>query len=198
MRKYNHRDFSSLFAAKCSYEDIRLIEDAYNISKYGHRNQKRDQGGRYFEHPKSVAIVVAKELSIIEPTAIAMALLHDILEDSFVLSSSGLEKMFGTRIASGVQVLSKNGSLEYYLDGLNMCLDDIVLIVKFADRLHNLRTMAGVQQEKRVRKIAETKNHYLPLLKRRIQDSPKEYLAPYLYLQGAIIEQLQKLETIKE
>lgn len=183
--------FLELLKLRVSDEELKTIEDAYTLSKYGHRNQLRDQGTRYFEHPKEVALILVDELGIYDSEMIIMALLHDIIEDTFILSDHGLEKLFGKRVVEGLRYLTKTDTVEHYLERMAQCEDMGVIIVKFADRLHNLRTLDGVTKEKRERKIKETKELYLPLLKKDIQsEKSKTVSATLVYLKDEILKNL--------
>jgi (p)ppGpp synthase/HD superfamily hydrolase len=161
-------EFLALLKNKVSKKDLLLIEDAYTLAKYGHRNQERDEGVRYFEHPKQVALVIIKELNIFDPEIIMMALLHDVMEDSFILSVGALKRLFGTRVTEGLDFLTKKDDVATYVARLDRCNDMGVLMVKFADRLHNLRTLDGCSEEKCDRKIKETKMSYIPLMTRTL------------------------------
>lgn len=183
--------FLDILKPHVSKENLQNIEDAYTLSKYGHRNQLRDQGTRYFEHPKSVALILMNELHIYEPEMIAMALLHDIVEDTFILSKYGLEKLFGKRVILGLEYLTKTGSAEEYVEKLQECDDIGVIIIKFADRLHNSRDLDSVREEKKIRKIKETRLLYLPLLEKKIESAEnKSDKNALLYLQKELLKVL--------
>lgn len=170
----NRISFLDTLRPHVSKEDLKTIEDAYTLSKYGHRNQFRDQGARYFEHPKNVALVLINELKIYDPEMIIMALLHDIIEDSFILSNHGLDKLFGERVVNGLGYLTKTNDVESYVKKMYECDDMGVIIVKFADRLHNLRDSDDIDEAKRERKFEETRKLYLPLLEKCIQSTQNE------------------------
>lgn len=188
----NRVSFLELLKLRVSDEELKTIEDAYTLSKYGHRNQLRDQGMRYFEHPKEVALILVDELGIYDSEMIVMALLHDIIEDTFILSDHGLEKLFGKRVVEGLRYLTKTDTVEHYIKRMTQCEDMGVIIVKFADRLHNLRTLDGVTQEKRERKIKETQELYLPLLEKDIRSEKSKTVSTTLvYLKEEILKNLK-------
>lgn len=155
---------------KLSSEELRYVSAAYAFSKYGHRGQKRDGGERYFEHPKAVAEILINELKLSSNwKLIVTALLHDILEDSFLLDEERIGINFGEDVARWVKILSKEQGIDYY-KRLNDCIECgewIVILVKLADRLHNLRTLPSkCDKTAQKRYITETKKHYIPLAKK--------------------------------
>jgi guanosine-3',5'-bis(diphosphate) 3'-pyrophosphohydrolase len=172
-RAENRNSFLERLGLKVAKKDIALIDVAYVQAKYGHRNQKRDSGERYFEHLRSVALILMDELNIFEPRMIIAALLHDILEDSHLFTRKSLAFIFGKKLAKMVFTLSvppvgvvfstKEKALEQY--HLRIKSASIkVIIIKLCDRLHNLRTLNNCSPEKIERKLKETKKHYLPLI----------------------------------
>ncbi len=152
------------------------IEAAYFFCKYAHRGQEREDGHRYFDHPRAVAWLLFNELHIHDAEMIIMALLHDLVEDSFIMTEKRLEKNFGRTVALGVRNLSKNtvDDREYYWTRLLEVADWRELWVKLADRLHNLRTLDACNAEKQRRKLEETREHIYPLFRRTVTLTPKE------------------------
>lgn len=154
--------------------DCEQIEAAYVFAKYGHRGQLRDDVRiRYFEHPKAVAWIILDEIGIADCDLIVLALLHDLVEDSFLLSKERVALNFGEEVLEGLLLLSKNCSSDYY--ARLMEADWKVVMVKICDRLHNLRTLSSCKPEKRIRKIKETRDYYLPLCDRLIEIVPGSY-----------------------
>lgn len=188
-------EFLKLLSKHLSKKKLQLVEDAYNLSKYGHRNQLRIQGTRYFDHPKAVALIIIKELKIYDYEILVMALLHDILEDTFIISRNGLKSLFGKRVASGLDFLTKIDTDKKYVMRMGKCRDKGVFIVKFADRLHNLRTMEDVKSSFIKKKVIETKKLYLPFLD-EIVDNEKKYLQQFTYLKIAINNAINTLQKI--
>ncbi len=154
--------------------EIGLIETAYIFSKYGHRGQRRDQGERYFEHPRSVAEIIIDELGIKDNwEIIATALLHDMLEDSYLLNEERIVINFGREVALWVKMLTKKPK-DGYISRLMNFAPWQVLVVKLADRLHNLRTLGDCTQQKQVKQIIETREDYFPLCERLIDILPDD------------------------
>lgn len=151
-------------------EMIDRIMLAYRLSKYGHRNQTRADGERYFEHPKRVALILLDELNIGNPSMIIAALLHDIKEDSFILTLRDIELIFGENVREMVGTLSKGKSLpkperdERYFNKLQKA-SRAVKIIKMADRLDNVRDMKGWTPEKIEEYVGETTIIFLPIAK---------------------------------
>ena len=146
------------------YEGIRF---AYFASKYGHARQVRDDGSRYFDHPKSVAWIYIDELGGRDPRVIIDALLHDMSEDTYLLSPYRTSLNFGAEVALDVRALTKlprgKETTEEYL-GRVIARGAWVILVKLCDRLHNLRTLGDRTEEKRKEQIRETQTYHLPML----------------------------------
>lgn len=146
-----------------SAAEIEHVHAAYVFAKYGHHDQTRDGGGRYFDHPKEVANIIIHELGIRNNwKVIVTALLHDILEDTYLLSEHTIRRLFGKKVALWVALLSKVPK-EGYHERLSSCGMWEVLLVKLCDRLHNLRTFGVWEEKRRRRYIRETEEVYLPL-----------------------------------
>lgn len=166
-----------------SPSDLERVESAYIFSKYGHRGEFRDGGEiRYFEHPKAVAWILIRELGIHDWKTIVLALLHDLSEDSFILSPSRIERNFGKNVAVGVQLLTKHPK-RGYIARLRRSRDIRVLLVKLADRLHNLRTLGNCTREKQLRQVAETQRVHLKLAMELVELLPasRRWQAEYLH-----------------
>lgn len=155
-----------------SIDSIGRIGDAYRLAKDTHRRQRRDGGERYFEHPRSVALIIFDELYIYDEEMIITALLHDSLEDGW-LRPETIETLFGTKIKDMVCALSKwsveerNGKIlktkrDDYEESL-LSADWKTRVVKLCDRLHNIRTLGSCTPEKRNRVLSETASVYMPL-----------------------------------
>ncbi len=166
------------------------VHAAYVFAKYGHRNQTRDEGNRYFEHPKAVANILIHELGFKNDwRIIATALLHDILEDTYLLSEDRIRRNFGKTVASWVKLLSKVPK-EGYHERLANCGIWEVLLVKLCDRMHNLSTFA-VWDEKRKRKyLQETADRYAPLADTLIALIPRRYVRHAERLKSGILRHL--------
>ncbi|NUM25673.1 MAG: HD domain-containing protein [Candidatus Buchananbacteria bacterium] len=158
----NRQDFFDLLATRLSPDDLEQIGAAYEFSKYGHRNQFRDDGGRYFDHPRSVALIIFEELKLADWQMIVAALLHDIREDSYILTEQRIALNFGTTVAGWIKLLTKESGVDYHAR-LQSCRIWQVWVLKLSDRLHNLRTLDGCTPEKCRRQITETREVYIPL-----------------------------------
>jgi guanosine-3',5'-bis(diphosphate) 3'-pyrophosphohydrolase len=141
--------------------DTRLVERAYEMAAYLHRDQKRRSGEAYITHPLAVATILA-ELGMTAPT-LAAALLHDTVEDSgYALDA--LREDFGDEIAHLVDGVTKLDRVRKMV--VAMARDIRVLVIKLADRLHNMRTLRWMPEEKQQSKARETLEIYAPLAHR--------------------------------
>jgi GTP diphosphokinase / guanosine-3',5'-bis(diphosphate) 3'-diphosphatase len=159
--------FFAPLVVELSPGDVELVSFAYQCSKYGHAKQVRENGQRYFDHPKSVAWIYIDELGGRDPRTIVGILLHDMCEDSFLLSPYRIAFNFGRDVALDVRAYTKLGkgqeSVSAYLQR-NIRRGPHVLLGKLCDRLHNVRDGVGCTAEKRRRQIDETVEWHLPLL----------------------------------
>jgi len=146
------------------------IEKAYNYAKDAFRDKKRDGGERYFEHIRAVALILIDYLRVKDYQLIVAALLHDIVEDCPSWTVERVKQEFGHEVALLVQYLTKPSEKEFsskkdrlraYLLRFENAPRNFFLI-KLADRLHNVITLWSCAVEKRSRKIAETREEYLP------------------------------------
>ncbi|MBU6278365.1 MAG: bifunctional (p)ppGpp synthetase/guanosine-3',5'-bis(diphosphate) 3'-pyrophosphohydrolase [Actinomycetales bacterium] len=152
--------------------DPRLVERAYDMARYLHRDQRRRSGEPYITHPLAVAEILA-ELGMTAPT-LAAALLHDTVEDT-EYSLDALREDFGTEVASLVDGVTKLDRVKYGESSaaetvrkmvVAMAQDIRVLVIKLADRLHNMRTLRWMPPEKQTKKARETLEIYAPLAHR--------------------------------
>ena len=180
----------SLMAYKPSKEDKDLIEKAYLFAKKVHKGQKRFSGEPYFNH----CFITGKNLATfgLDPQTIAAGILHDTLEDTEVTERE-IEEAFGVKILFLIQGVTKLGKLRY--QGLDRHTESLrklfvatsqdirVLLIKFADRLHNISTLEYVNEAKRQRIAKETLQIYAPLAGRlgmgRLRGELEEYSFPY-------------------
>jgi GTP pyrophosphokinase len=152
--------------------DTRLVERAYEMAAYLHRDQKRRSGEAYITHPLAVATILA-DLGMTAPT-LAAALLHDTVEDcGYALDA--LREDFGDEIAQLVDGVTKLDKVKYGEASaaetvrkmvIAMARDIRVLVIKLADRLHNMRTLRWMPEEKQQQKARETLEIYAPLAHR--------------------------------
>ena len=155
-----------------SNKDKTLIRSAFDTAVNAHRNQRRKSGEPYVFHPISVAKIVAHEIGL-DATSIAAALLHDVVEDT-EYSFEDIDKLFGSdvmRIVEGltkISKLSKESNVSLQAENFRKLLitlnDDIrVIIIKIADRLHNMQTLDAMPEYKQIRIASETLYIYAPL-----------------------------------
>ncbi len=179
-------------------EDTELIKKAYEVAKEQHKDQKRRSGEPYIIHPLCVGIILA-DLEMDKET-IAAALLHDVVEDTG-MELSEVEAQFGREIANLVDGVTKLTQLNYDKDKIEMQAENLrkmflamakdirVILIKLADRLHNLRTLQYQSHEKQLEKARETLDIYSPIadrlgiskLKIELDDLSLKYLKPDVY-----------------
>jgi GTP diphosphokinase / guanosine-3',5'-bis(diphosphate) 3'-diphosphatase len=177
--------------------EIARIEAAFCFSDQAHRGQYRQSGEPYITHPIAVAEICADWR--LDAQSIVAALLHDVIEDQNITKTE-LAERFGPKVAELVDGLSKLDKIEFRsLEDvqaenfrkmmLAMARDVRVMLVKLADRLHNMRTLGAVPDEKRVRIARETLEIYAPIAHRlglnhayrELQDTSFAYFHPYRY-----------------
>lgn len=157
-----------------SDKQIAQIHEAYLTALHAHRGQSRQTGEPYITHPVSVACILADMK--MDPHTIMAALLHDVIEDT-VIEKTDLEKNFGSEVANLVDGVSKLTQIEFVSRAeaqaenfrkmvLAMARDIRVILVKLADRLHNMRTLRTLPAEKRYRVSKETLEIFAPIAKR--------------------------------
>ena len=169
-----------------SSAEIEHVYAAYVLAKYGHRDQTRESGGRYFDHPKEVANIIIRELGIRNNWRLVVtALLHDILEDTYLLSEDRIRRNFGKKVALWVNLLSKVPK-EGYHERLAACGIWEVLLVKLCDRIHNLRTLNVCDKKKQKKYLQETKALYVPLADALIARVPSKHAARAEYVRAQL------------
>ena len=181
-----------------SRSDKLLIRKAFNLSVEAHSNQRRKTGEPYIFHPISVAKIVANEIGL-GAVSIVAALLHDVVEDT-KYTINDIEQLFGETIARIVSGLTKISSLkkdkdhsiqaENFRKMLLTLHDDVrVILIKVADRLHNMQTMDAMPAHKQVKIASETLYIYAPLahrlglynIKTELEDLGLKYTEPDVY-----------------
>ena len=178
--------------------DISMVEKAYYVARDAHKDQKRKSGEPYIIHPLCVAIILA-DLELDKETIVA-GILHDVVEDT-VMTQEELAKEFSDEVALLVDGVTKLGMLAYDADKvevqaenlrkmfLAMTKDIRVILIKLADRLHNMRTLKYMKPEKQREKARETQEIYAPLaqrlgiskIKSELDDLALKYLEPEAY-----------------
>ena len=198
VRKYNDDE-----------DELRIIEKAYNYAKEKHFTQKRITGDDYITHPLNVAYILTDVNA--DYKAICAALLHDTIEDSDG-NFQEIEKLFGYDIANLVECVTKINRINFNSDSEQMAAnqrkilvglasDVRVLIIKLADRLHNMRTLYVFSPEKQQRKARETLEILTPVahrlgmykIKSELEDLCLRYLNPSAYFD--ILEKLNYKKT---
>lgn len=183
-------------------KDIALIKHAYTYAEQAHYGQKRYSGAPYFVHVSEVGYTLA-EMGM-DATTIAAGLLHDTVEDAKV-SEADIEKEFGKEIRFLVDGVTKLGKLKYrgverHVESLRKLFvstakDLRVIIIKLADRLHNVSTLQYVPKEKQERIALETLEIYAPIANRlsigKIKGQLEDYAFPFAYPKQ--YEEVQKL-----
>ncbi len=179
-------------------EDISVVEEACQMAARAHANQRRKNGEPYITHPLYVAIILA-ELEMDKETIVA-GLLHDVVEDTGVTEEM-ITEQFGEEVALLVDGVTKLGQLSYDTDKvevqaenlrkmfLAMAKDIRVIIIKLADRLHNMRTLQHMTPAKQKEKARETMDIYAPIAQRlgisrikvELDDLSLKYLVPEAY-----------------
>lgn len=193
--------------------DITLIEKAYNIAFEAHKEQKRKSGEPYIIHPLCVGIILA-DLELDKET-IASGLLHDVVEDT-IMTVDELREQFGDEVALIVDGVTKLGRLSYSADKveeqaenlrkmfLAMAKDIRVILVKLADRLHNMRTAKYWSPAKQKEKARETMDIYAPIAQRlgiskikvELDDLSLKYLEPEAYYD--LVEQVRMKKSERQ
>ena len=167
-------EFTGNLARYLKPPDIERIEEAYQFSGKAHEGQYRDSGEPYVSHPLAVAGILADWH--LDPQALMAALLHDVMEDTKV-SKAEISRRFGKPVAELVDGLSKLGKIEFQSQQdaqaenfrkmlLAMARDVRIILIKLADRLHNMRTLGAVPPAKRRRIARETREIYAPIANR--------------------------------
>ena len=192
--------------------DMQLIIKAYNFAEAAHESQVRNSGEKYFVHPFQVALLLA-DLNMDTATIIA-GLLHDVIEDTNI-SYDKVREEFGEEVADLVDGVTKLKKLQYKTKQENqaenlrkmviaMAKDIRVIIVKLADRLHNMRTLEYMTDEKKKEKAIETLEIYAPIahrlgiskIKWELEDLSLRYLDPENYY--SLVEKVSKKRLERE
>jgi GTP pyrophosphokinase len=194
-----YKELLKISYRRLSIDDKKLIRKAFDVAVDGHKNQRRKSGEAYVFHPISVAKIVASEIGL-DATSIASALLHDVVEDSPDYTISDIEQLFGETVARIVNGLTKISSLkkdkdislqaENFRKMLLTLNDDVrVIIIKIADRLHNMQTIHSLREDKQLKIASETLYIYAPLahkiglynIKSDLEDLALKYTEPEIY-----------------
>ena len=179
-------------------DDISMVEKAYRLAYDAHKEQKRKSGEPYIIHPLCVAIILA-DLELDKETIVA-GILHDVVEDT-VMTTAGVAEQFGNEVALLVDGVTKLTNINWDKDKVEMQAENLrkmflamakdirVILVKLADRLHNMRTLQYMKPEKQKEKATETMEIYAPIadrlgisrIKTELDDLALKYLEPDVY-----------------
>ena len=190
--------------------DLSMVEKAYKLARDAHKDQKRKSGEPYIIHPLCVAIILA-ELELDKETIVA-GILHDVVEDT-TATLEDLSREFNDEVALLVDGVTKLGQLSYSHDKMDLQAENLrkmflamakdirVILIKLADRLHNMRTLQYMRPEKQKEKARETMDIYAPIahrlgiskIKTELDDLSLKYLQPEVYK-----DLEEKLQTNKE
>ncbi len=193
--------------------DISMIEQAYQVASKAHEGQVRRSGEPYIIHPVCVAIILA-DLEL-DKESIVAGLLHDVVEDT-PMTTEDVARLFGDEVALLVDGVTKLGQLSYSADKVDeqaenlrkmflaMAKDIRVILIKLADRLHNMRTLQYMKPEKQREKARETMDIYAPIAQRlgiskvktELDDLALKYLEPEVYYD--LVAQISDKKSVRE
>ena len=186
----------ALLSRRIDSDDVNRIREAYEFAKEAHKDQRRKSGEPYIMHPLAVARVVAEELGL-GPEPIIAAFLHDVAEDT-QYSIEDIKEKFGPDVAFLGNVVTKKTKKHYesskQIDNYKQMLDSLqydirALLIKLADRLHNMRTLNSMRPDKQMKIAGETDYFYAPLahrlglyhIKRELENLSFRYRCPRDY-----------------
>ncbi len=217
---YGYEDLAQAMEKSGKPYDVEKIHQAFEIADQAHQGQRRRSGEAYVSHPVAVACQLV-ELGMDTDTVVA-GLLHDVIEDTNV-GREALEKQFGAEVVHLVDGVTKLGKIPYSSREeqqaenvrkmlLAMAQDVRVIIIKLADRLHNMRTLEAQPEQKRRDKSLETMEIYAPLahrlgmtaIKEELEDTALRFLDPVAYeeiehtLRLGEEERMKFLESIQQ
>ena len=205
----SYQDLVKTIQQRCPTVDLPLVRRAYDYARTAHRGVHRSSGEPYIQHPLATAIILASMR--LDVATICAGLLHDVPDDT-PITVKEIELAFGPDVAFLVSGVTKLGKVKYrgmerYVENLRkmfiaMAKDIRVILIKFADRLHNLRTLDALPPEKRVRIAQESLEIFAPLadrlqmgmLRDQIEDLAFKHLKPEEYVR---LEQLIKQRTAR-
>ena len=192
-------------------EENRMIRKAFNIAVEAHKNQRRKSGEPYIYHPIAVARICAEEIGL-GATSVVAALLHDTVEDTD-LTLEDVRDLFGPTVAtiidgltkiSGMQISTNSMQAENFRKVLLTLAQDVrVILIKLADRLHNMRTLDSMNRDKQLKIASETTFLYAPLahrlglysIKSELEDLSLKFKEPVVY--EDISQRLKKGEAVR-
>ncbi|MCI5058100.1 MAG: RelA/SpoT family protein, partial [Flavobacteriales bacterium] len=213
-RKLILREYKALLSSQRYHQskaDVVLIRKAFDLALDAHKDVRRKSGELYIFHPIAVARIVAEEIGL-GTTSIVCALLHDTVEDTEV-TLDDIESLFGEKVASIIDGLTKisgvydhqsSAQAENFRKMLLTLSDDVrVILIKLADRLHNMRTLGSMPDHKKRKIASETLYLYAPLghrlglykIKSELEDLGLKYTEPEVY--SEIETKLRKTKAVR-
>lgn len=201
------------WTSKKTESDIELVKKAYEFAALAHKDARRKSGEPYIFHPIAVATIVAKEIGM-GITSIISALLHDVVEDT-EYTIDFIREEFGEKVARVVKGLTKLSGIDFqnsiesiqaenYRKIVNTMSEDVrVILVKLADRLHNMRTLESMAHHKQLKIASETLSFYAPLayrlglyvIKMELENLCLKYINPQVF--SSISKQLDSIRESK-
>ncbi|HNW67565.1 MAG TPA: RelA/SpoT family protein [Bacteroidales bacterium] len=198
---------------KTTAEQRKIIHKAFALAANAHRDMRRKSGEPYIYHPLAVAKIVVQEINL-ATTSVVCSLLHDVVEDT-EYTLEDIQDMFGEKVAKIIDGLTKIDELAFNNDVslqaenfkkifLTMSEDIRVILIKLADRLHNMRTLSSMPPEKQWKISSETSYFYVPIahrlglysIKSELEDYAMQYTDPSSY--HLIFNKLKSTQTIRE
>lgn len=195
-----------------SAEDSRLIRKAFNIAVEAHKDQRRKTGEPYIYHPIAVARICAEEIGL-GTTSVVAALLHDTVEDTD-LTLDDVKDLFGPTVTTIIDGLTKISGMQFQTDSvqaenfrkvlMTLSQDVRVILIKLADRLHNMRTLDSMARDKQLKIASETSYLYAPMahrlglynIKSELEDLSLKFQEPDTY--SDISQRLKKGEAVRK
>lgn len=192
-------------------KDRELIRKAFDLALAAHKDMRRKSGEPYIYHPLAVARIVAEEIGL-GTTSVIGAILHDTVEDTYI-TLDDIEHIFGLHVRKIIDGLTKIEGVfdhttsiqaENFRKMLLTLSDDIrVILIKLADRLHNMRTLESMRRDKQLKIASETRFMYAPLahrlglyaIKSELEDLSLKYTEPEIY--GEITGKLKKTQAVR-
>jgi len=193
-----YRNILKVWYTKKTEKDMQLVRKAFDVAVEAHKDMRRRSGEPYIYHPLDVARIAAEDIGL-GTTSIVCALLHDVVEDTDY-SIKDIDGLFGEKVAKIIDGLTKiedifdHSSLsrqaENFKKMLNTLSEDVrVILIKLADRLHNMRTLGAMPHEKQMKICSETRILYAPLayrlglfaIKSELEDLVLKYTEPDIY-----------------
>ena len=193
-------------------EESRQIRKAFNIAVEAHKDQRRKSGEPYIYHPIAVARICAEEIGL-GATSVVAALLHDTVEDTD-LTLDDVKDLFGPTVTTIIDGLTKISGMQFSTDSiqaenfrkvlLTLAQDVRVILVKLADRLHNMRTLDSMARDKQLKIASETIYLYAPMahrlglysIKSELEDLSLKFKEPTIYAE--ISQKLKKGEAVRK